>query len=88
MWKYPGEKASWYFVSLPREVSDSIATLPRAKGWGSRKVMVRVGAHSWETAIFPDKRTGFLLPLKKEVRQIIGAETGKDIDFILTLIKP
>jgi len=75
-------------VSLPREISDAIAALPRAKGWGSRKVMVRVGTHSWETSIFPDKRVGFLLPLKKKVRQVIGAETGKDINFTLTLVEP
>lgn len=88
MWKYPSETAAWYFVSLPRIISDEIAALPRAKGWGSRKVVAQVGTHTWETSIFPDKRVGFLLPLKKDVRKIVSAEIGKDMHFALTLIEP
>lgn len=71
LWEYHGSGA-WHFVSLPPEVSDEIADLdagPRT-AFGSVRVTVTVGATTWSTSVFPDRKSAtYLLPVKKSVRQ-------------------
>ena len=64
--------AAWRFVSVPKklsaEIRDSFEAL--ARGWGSLRVVVTVGKTSWQTSIFPDKKSGtYVLPLKAAVRK-------------------
>ena len=81
-------EGAWHFVSVPEEPSDDIHDLMdgRAKGFGSVRVRVRVGATSWETSVFPDASTGcYVLPVKKAVRVAEGLEEGDDVAVALTL---
>lgn len=73
IFKYPGMSA-WYFIQVPKDISQKIIDkykdkkIPR-RGWGSVRVMVSIGKTSWETSIFPERKSQtYLLPLKKEVR--------------------
>ncbi len=71
VWEHGGS-ASWFFVSLPEPIADEIeATFGhRAKGFGSLRVEVAIGATTWQTSIFPDnKRVTYLLPVKRAVRR-------------------
>ncbi len=71
VWLYPG-MAGWHFVTLPVKESAQIkkSFAEMAKGWGSLPVCVTVGKTSWNTSIFPDKKSdAYLLPLKAEVRK-------------------
>jgi hypothetical protein len=76
VWLYPG-MAGWHFASIPKAESEDIqkkfADLKR--GWGSFPVLATVGATTWKTSIFPDKKTGeYLLPIKADVRKKEGSE--------------
>ena len=64
------DDASWFFTSVPPELSDEIREIPRPyRGFGSVRVRARIGASEWATSIFPSSQTGsYVLPLKKAVR--------------------
>lgn len=81
------ESDSWYFVTVPRELSEEIADIPRPPtGFGSVPVAVRIGSTTWQTSIFPDKSSGcYVLPLKKAVRAKEGIEEGVAVDVRLDL---
>lgn len=59
-----------HLTSVPPELSEDIREIPRPqRGFGSVRVVARVGGSEWKTSIFPDKKTGtYVLPLKKAVR--------------------
>ncbi len=71
IWLYPG-KAGWFFITIPKEVSKEIDYFfaTQKKGWGSLPVTVTIGQTTWQTSIFPDKKSAaYLLPIKVEVRK-------------------
>ena len=71
------EDSSWYFITLPEELSSDIKELPRPpRGFGSLRVRARIGLTSWMTSIFPGS-DGYVLPLKKSVRDAEGLGLGK-----------
>lgn len=68
LWQSP---STWWFITLPEELSEQIRSVPRppAPGFGSLRVSVTVGGTVWATSIFPDSTSGcYLLPVKKTVR--------------------
>jgi hypothetical protein len=82
VWLYPGENASWHFVSVPKEISDEIREHfgGRSKGWGSLPVTATIGRTTWDTSIFPDKKSAtYLLPLKAVVRAKEGIRVGERV---------
>ena len=75
---YPGMSA-WRFVTLPRDITNEIHIRYKnqKKGWGSIPVLVTVGKTSWETSIFPDRKSqSYLLPMKLEIRKKEGILDG------------
>src|SRR5262249_52894766 len=69
LWQYPGE-GSWYFVTVPEEISDDIADLTAGarKGFGSVRVTATVGGSTWQTSVFPRQAGKYFLPVKEAVR--------------------
>jgi hypothetical protein len=87
VWLYPG-KAAWYFINIPADISKEIDFFfsQHKRGWGSLRVKVTAGQTSWETSIFPDKKTGtYLLPLKAEVRKKEKIEENSLVAFRIEL---
>ncbi len=85
IWLYPGDVA-WHFVSVDTKTSAVLKAKhgKSARGFGSLPVSVTIGKETWQTSIFPDKRSGtYLLPLKAEVRRKTGIAEGDDIVFTL-----
>ncbi|PIR55503.1 DUF1905 domain-containing protein [Candidatus Peregrinibacteria bacterium CG10_big_fil_rev_8_21_14_0_10_36_19] len=83
VWIYPGV-AAWHFVNLDKDTSELIKNLyaPFTKGFGSLPVTVTVGKTSWETSIFPDKKSGsYLLPLKANIRKKENIKADDTIKF-------
>ncbi len=79
LWLSTG-KGGWWFVSLPAEMSEEIrSTMQRLEGgWGRLHVTSRVGATTWDTAIwFDTKRGTYLLPIKTDIRKLEGLEKGQ-----------
>ena len=61
----------WRFLVIPKKQGGEIRKkfAGQAKGWGSIPVSVSIGNTTWNTSIFPDKKSGsYLLPLKAKVR--------------------
>lgn len=89
VWEHEGP-ARWFFVSLPDEVADDIDERfgHRARGFGSLRVQVTVGATGWATSIFPDnKRRTYLLPMKRSVRTAEGLDAGSKADIVLVVVE-
>ncbi|WOS66332.1 DUF1905 domain-containing protein [Sinorhizobium fredii] len=87
LWLYPG-KGGWHFVTLPADIAGQIKFLaePKARGWRSEAVIVRIGKTEWTTSVFPDKASGsFLLPVKAEVRRKEKLAAGQSIRIKLSL---
>lgn len=88
VWLYPGENASWHFVTLPKKQAQEIRKnfAMNARGWGSLPVSVTIGKTTWKTSLFPEKKQeSYLLPLKASVRSAEGIHKGDTISFTLTL---
>lgn len=87
VWLYPG-KAGWYFVTIPKKFVKDIDLFSHLKrGWGSLRVKVTIGHTTWDTSIFPDKKSdSYLLPIKSSIRQSEGIKVDQTIDFNLEII--
>ncbi|MCW2973578.1 MAG: hypothetical protein JWN72_1851 [Thermoleophilia bacterium] len=84
--EHQGEKASWFFVTLPDDLAQEIARFTKGMrgGWGSVKVDVTIGATSWNTSIFPSDDS-FVLPVKKAVRKAEGIDHGSEVEITLSI---
>ncbi|GAA1129716.1 hypothetical protein GCM10009630_29530 [Kribbella jejuensis] len=87
LWLWPGE-GSWYFVTVPEDISDEITDLTegRRRGFGSVRVAVAVGGSSWQTSVFPTKDGTYILPLKKQIRHAENLTEGTPVETVLHLI--
>jgi hypothetical protein len=91
VWEWES-KASWFFVSLPPDLSEELEARfgAEAAGFGSLRVEVTVGNTTWKTSVFPDKSSGILayaLPLKQAVRKAEGLEVGASANCSLKLAR-
>jgi hypothetical protein len=89
LWRWDARRSdTWTFVTVPADVTAAVedeadARGPRA-GFGSVKVVVRVGGTTWRTSVFPDTASGcFVLPIKRAVREAQGVEAGDSITVTL-----
>jgi hypothetical protein len=82
LWRWSARSESWWFVTVPPELSDELAELPLPpRGFGSIKVMATIGATTWSTSVFPsDQQRGYVLPVKKAVRAAEGIIDGATVD--------
>lgn len=86
VWLYTGQ-AAWHFVTLPDEAGDQVRFVAgQRQGFGSVRVRATVGATSWTTSVFPDRKSGsFLLPVKADVRKREAISAGDRIAVSLTV---
>lgn len=88
VWLYSSEVSSWHFFGMP---PDTAALLRErfagsARGWGSLRVTATIGATSWETSVFPDKKTNtYILPIKADVRKRESVAAGAVITVTITV---
>jgi hypothetical protein len=90
VWLYPGFDAAWHFISIPKKEGEAIKksqqNKPR-KGFGSVRVKVTIGKSSWQTSIFPDKKSGsYVMPLKANVRKKEGIMKGDSVTVTLRIL--
>jgi hypothetical protein len=98
VWLYPGTSAAWHFISLPKKEAEQVKKFQEGKerrGWGAvgvRATILRpgsgqVGKTTWETSMFPDKKSGtYILPLKASVRKKEGIVAKDIISIELTML--
>jgi hypothetical protein len=82
--------ASWWFVTVPEEISNNIKKAPTSTSCKWRwivKVKAMIGYLTRETSIFPDKKSGcYLLPIKASIRKELHIQEHMNINISLTLI--
>ncbi|MDH5597100.1 MAG: DUF1905 domain-containing protein [Candidatus Peregrinibacteria bacterium] len=80
LWKWNAEKASWFFITIPKKLSADLKELcEKSSGWGSIRVEITIGNSSWKTSLFPNKTGEYILPVKKAIRE---AENIKEGDLV------
>lgn len=83
LWRWNGGKASWYFMTVPEEMSAEIRMVdagPRRVGFGALRVTATIGDTSWQTSIFPAaKLKCYLLPVKAAVRRACGLVENRPV---------
>lgn len=85
VWLHTG--GSWYFLTVPADVSDDIRGLTEGLrgGWGSVRVGVTIGRTTWRTSVFPAGEE-FVLPVKKAVRTAEDLADGSPVQVRLELV--
>jgi hypothetical protein len=87
LWKYSGDKAAWYFVTLPVKLSREIKAVdagPQRSGFGSLRVQATIGQTTWMTSIFPSSTAAaYLLPVKAQVRKQEALQVGVTVTLKL-----
>jgi hypothetical protein len=59
-----------------------------SRGWGSLPVTVTIGTTTWDTSVFPDRKSGtYLLPVKAAVRKAEGMFEGDAVSYQVTIKK-
>jgi hypothetical protein len=80
--------AAWRFIGIPEKEGSEIKNQfgAAARGWGSLPVSVTVGNTTWDTSIFPDKKSGsYLLPLKAKTRKAENIGDDSTVTYSLRL---
>lgn len=88
MFIYPGEKAVWHLLPIPKKVGVEIKEKvgKNSRGFGSVPVEVTIGESVWNTSIFPSKHSGsYILPIKVKVRRAEDIEAGERVEFSILI---
>ncbi|QIG40939.1 DUF1905 domain-containing protein [Microbacterium sp. 4R-513] len=88
IFRWDARTDSWFFTALPADLSEQIREIPRPfRGFGSVRVIARVGASEWRTSIFPDSsHEAYVLPLKKAVRDAEHLVDGGSVSVHLQVL--
>jgi hypothetical protein len=85
-WTTPAAPAAWFFVTIDGAAGEALSATAlmrrlegMAKGFGSLKVVARIGGSAFKTSVFPSKELGWLLPVKAAVRKAEGLDEGDDV---------
>lgn len=88
LWRWtpePPAKGTWHFVTIAGEAADAIRALGFERralgaraGFGSVRLRASVDGVEFETSAFPQggDKTGYVLPVKAEVRKRAGVGEG------------
>lgn len=80
--------SAWRFLAIPQQAGADIKKRfsAHARGWGSLPVSVTIGKTTWNTSIFPDKKSSsYLLPLKAKIRKEEDIFDDDEVLFVLTI---
>lgn len=88
LWKAkdPSVPAAWHFITITGDAAAALRVKSQGRkgGFGSVKVLARIGETEWSTSVFPAKELdGFMLPLKASVRKAEGVNVGDEVTVVL-----
>ncbi|MEO0062940.1 MAG: hypothetical protein RLZZ08_1500 [Pseudomonadota bacterium] len=94
IWTNDSENSSVGYVTIPGETAEVIRAhelmrrleLGKRRGFGSVKVVVHLGEHSWPTSVFPQKDGTWFCPIKVQYRRAEGLEEGDPASVELELL--
>ncbi len=89
LWKWPGAKAAWFFITLPARTSREIRLVdagPTRRGFGSLRAEATIGGSTWSTSVFPSTELkAYLLPVKASVRRAEKLVEGKMVSLTVKI---
>lgn len=80
--------SSWHFVTIPPTTASDITYMfgYLKGGWGSIPVTLTLGTSTWQTSIFPDKKSGgYLIPIKSAIRTQENITAGDTITITIEI---
>lgn len=84
LWLYEG--GSWHFITMPGDLTDDVkARVGGGRGFGSVRVRATIGGTTWTTSVFP-ATDGYVLPVKRAVRDAEGLDDGDVADVELEIL--
>jgi len=90
LWLHSGDKASWVFLTLDdqaaKKMNEAKESRKKRTGWGQVSVTVKLGKSNWKTSVFPDKKRGWILPVKADVRKKNNISEGDIVIATLSWI--
>ena len=92
--RWQGEKATYHMLTIEGEVAEEISMHERLRrlefggrrGFGSVKVMARIGDTEWKTSVFPSKTGEWWLLVGKKVLKAEDLAAGDDASLTLDLL--
>ena len=75
--------APWTYLFVP---FDKVPDVDPG-GWGSIPVEVTLGESTWRTSIFPLKKDGYFLPIKKPILKKEGLKSGDRVKVNYSVFK-
>jgi hypothetical protein len=94
VWTNDAENSSVAVVTLPPQAAEQLSAyelvrrleLGRRRGFGSVRLIVRVGGSEWQTSAFPLKGgAAWFVPIKGVIRKAEGLEEGVPVEVELEL---
>lgn len=85
LWLWTSAQSSWHFVTIPADqaVEVKLQAMAVRRGFGSVRVVARIGEVEWRTSIFPQKSGAYILPVKADVRAQAGIAAGNEVTLTL-----
>ena len=93
--RWQGERGTYHLVTITGDAADAIAMHERLhrlefgarRGFGSVKVMARVGGTQWKTSVFPQgQKTEWILLVSKKVMRAEDLAEGDEMPLELELL--
>ena len=94
LWRWTGgaNGGTWHFVTISGPDAEALSATAAmrkleglSRGFGSLKVKARIGESTFATSVFPSKAdAGWLLPVKRSVRQAEGLNEGDTLEVTLS----
>ena len=93
--RWQGDRGTYHLITISGEEAEAIAghalmqrlELGRARGFGSVKVMARIGDTQWKSSVFPqNKQSEWVLLISKKVMRAEGLEPGQPIAVTIDLL--
>lgn len=93
--RWQGERGTYHLVVITGDEAEAIAMharlhrleYGRQRGFGSVKVMARIGSTEWKTSVFPqDRSTEWILLVSKKVMRAEDLTEGDPVALELKLL--
>ena len=93
--RWQGDRGTYHFVTITGEAAEAIAAhalmhrleFATQRGFGSVKVMARIGGTEWKTSVFPQShKTEWILLVSKKVMRAEDLTEGEPVPLALELL--
>ena len=87
VWRW--KSGSWHFANLSAKQSAEIRRRfgATARGWGSIRVLIKIGETEWNTSLFPsNENKTYLFAIKASVRKAEDIDEGDRVTALVRIL--